>query len=64
MRKKTLYQKIFENHIIHEQKNELPLLYIDLHLIHEVTSPQAFEGLRLKNRIVKRPQKNFCYYGS
>ncbi|WP_343126726.1 3-isopropylmalate dehydratase large subunit [Buchnera aphidicola] len=60
MKKKTLYQKIFDKHVVYESVNELPLLYIDLHLIHEVTSPQAFEGLRLKNRIVRQPQKTFA----
>jgi len=54
--KKTMYQKIWESHIIHEQSGETPILYVDRHLMHEVTSPQAFEGLRIKNRHVHRPQ--------
>lgn len=58
--KKTLYQKIFDSHVIHESKNLVPLIYIDLHLIHEVTSPQAFEGLKLYNRKIRRPEKTFA----
>jgi 3-isopropylmalate/(R)-2-methylmalate dehydratase large subunit len=52
---KTLYEKIWDSHVVLEQENEPSLLYIDRHLIHEVTSPQAFEGLRLNNRKVRRP---------
>ena len=52
---KTLYDKIWESHIVMEQENGPSLIYIDRHLIHEVTSPQAFEGLRLSNRKVRRP---------
>jgi len=51
---KTLFDKIWDSHVV-ENKNELSLIYIDRHLIHEVTSPQAFEGLRLNNRKVRRP---------
>jgi len=52
---KTLYEKIWDKHVVREER-ELPyLLYIDFHLVNEVTSPQAFEGLRLKNRSVRRP---------
>ena len=47
---KTLYQKLFDAHVVHEAPNETPLLYIDRHLIHEVTSPQAFDGLRAHGR--------------
>ena len=47
---KTLYEKIFDAHIVREQEDGTVLLYIDRHLVHEVTSPQAFEGLRLANR--------------
>jgi len=43
----TLYDKIWNEHIVHQQNDETTLLYVDRHLIHEVTSPQAFEGLRL-----------------
>jgi 3-isopropylmalate/(R)-2-methylmalate dehydratase large subunit len=52
---KTLYEKIWEKHIVHEKGNQPAILFIDLHLIHEVTSPQAFEGLRINNRGVRRP---------
>lgn len=52
---KTLFDKIWENHIVAAPENEPPLIYIDLHLIHEVTSPQAFDGLRLNNRKARRP---------
>ncbi|PLR80676.1 3-isopropylmalate dehydratase large subunit [Bacillus canaveralius] len=52
---KTLYEKIWENHLVHEEENQPALLFIDLHLTHEVTSPQAFEGLRIKGRKVRRP---------
>ena len=44
---KTLYDKIWEDHLVHQQEDGPSLLYVDRHLIHEVTSPQAFEGLRL-----------------
>ena len=52
---KTLYDKIWEDHMVHQQSDGTELLYVDRHLIHEVTSPQAFEGLRLNNRPVRRP---------
>jgi 3-isopropylmalate/(R)-2-methylmalate dehydratase large subunit len=52
---KTLFERIWESHVVHEEPDEPALLYIDLHLIHEVTSPQAFEGLRLAERAVRRP---------
>lgn len=52
---KTLYDKIFENHLVHQAEDGTCLLYIDRHLIHEVTSPQAFEGLRVAGRKVRRP---------
>lgn len=52
---KTLAQKIWEDHVVHSAPGEPDLLYIDLHLIHEVTSPQAFDGLRLAGRKVRRP---------
>jgi 3-isopropylmalate/(R)-2-methylmalate dehydratase large subunit len=53
---KTLAEKIWEDHIVRSAAGEPDLLYIDLHLIHEVTSPQAFDGLRLANRPVRRPE--------
>ncbi|HEV3188401.1 MAG TPA: 3-isopropylmalate dehydratase large subunit [Acidimicrobiales bacterium] len=52
---KTLYEKLWENHVVAAPEGEPTLLYIDLHLVHEVTSPQAFDGLRLNNRRVRRP---------
>ena len=51
---KTLYDKIWENHLVHKQDDGTCLIYVDRHLVHEVTSPQAFEGLRLQNRKVRR----------
>jgi 3-isopropylmalate/(R)-2-methylmalate dehydratase large subunit len=52
---RTLAQKVWDEHVVRTAEGEPDLLYIDLHLIHEVTSPQAFEGLRLNNRTVRRP---------
>ena len=51
----TLAEKIWERHLVHRAEGEPDLLYVDLHLVHEVTSPQAFEGLRLAGRRVRRP---------
>ena len=51
----TLYEKIWNEHIVHQQNDGTTLLYVDRHLIHEVTSPQAFEGLRLAKRHVRKP---------
>ena len=52
---KTLYDKIWDSHIVHEESGKPSLIYIDLHLIHEVTTPQAFDGLRQAGRKVRRP---------
>ncbi|WP_323934326.1 3-isopropylmalate dehydratase large subunit [Aeromonas caviae] len=52
---KTLYQKVFDAHVVREVEGETPLIYIDRHLVHEVTSPQAFDGLRAMNRQLRRP---------
>src|SRR3954471_23597652 len=52
---RTLLDKVWENHIVRRAEGVPDLLYIDLHLVHEVTSPQAFEGLRLAGRPVRRP---------
>lgn len=52
---KTLFEKIWESHVIVEKPNNPSLIYIDRHLVHEVTSPQAFDGLRINNRKVRRP---------
>lgn len=57
---KTLYEKIYDAHVVRAEAGETPLIYIDRHLVHEVTSPQAFSGLREKNRPVHCPQKTFA----
>ena len=56
---KTLFDKVWEKHVITGNEGEAQLLYIDLHLIHEVTSPQAFSGLRIAGRSVRRPDLTF-----
>jgi 3-isopropylmalate/(R)-2-methylmalate dehydratase large subunit len=53
---RTLFDKIWDSHLVHRQEDGTCLLYIDRHLVHEVTSPQAFEGLRLAGRRVRRPE--------
>ncbi len=60
MKPKTMFEKIWEAHIVHEEAGQPSLLYIDRHLVHEVTSPQAFEGLRLTGRRVRRPELTFA----
>ncbi|WP_342388981.1 3-isopropylmalate dehydratase large subunit [Salinicoccus bachuensis] len=57
---KTVIEKIWETHVVHSQEEKPDLIYIDQHLVHEVTSPQAFEGLRLKNRKVRRPDLTYA----
>ena len=57
---KTLYDKIWQSHLINEQDDGTSLIYIDRHLVHEVTSPQAFEGLRLSNRKVISPKRTLA----
>ena len=57
---RTLLDKIWDDHVVCTPAGELPLLYIDRHLVHEVTSPQAFEGLRLAGRRVRRPEATFA----
>lgn len=52
---KTMFDKIWDSHIVHQEPGKPTLLYVDLHLVHEVTSPQAFESLRLAGRAVRRP---------
>ena len=54
---KTMFEKIWESHVVHAEAGKPAILYIDLHLVHEVTSPQAFDGLRLNGRKVRRPDK-------
>src|SRR5258708_7980410 len=56
---RTIVEKIWDNHVVAEQPGSPALLYIDLHLVHEVTSPQAFAGLRARNLKVRRPDLTF-----
>jgi len=60
MSKHTLFDKIWEKHVVFEEPGRPTLLYVDLHLVHEVTSPQAFEGLRLNKRKIRRPELTFA----
>ncbi|MDM8164842.1 3-isopropylmalate dehydratase large subunit [Roseovarius sp.] len=60
MSPKTLYDKIWDAHLAHEAEDGTSLLYIDRHLVHEVTSPQAFEGLRMAGRTVRAPEKTIA----
>ena len=60
MKPRTMFEKIWEAHVVHEEAGQPSLLYIDRHLVHEVTSPQAFEGLRLTGRRVRRPELTFA----
>jgi len=60
MSPKTLYDKIWDAHVAHEAEDGTCLLYIDRHLVHEVTSPQAFEGLRMSGRKVRAPEKTIA----
>jgi 3-isopropylmalate/(R)-2-methylmalate dehydratase large subunit len=57
---RTLYDKIFDEHVVNRQEDGTCLLYIDRHLVHEVTSPQAFEGLRMASRPVRAPEKTLA----
>src|ERR671928_2122831 len=57
---RTLYDKIWEDHLVDEEPDGTCLIYVDRHLVHEVTSPQAFEGLRLAGRKVRAPEKTLC----
>ena len=57
---RTLYEKIWDGHVVASPPDEPTLLYVDLHLIHEVTSPQAFEGLRISHRGVRRPDRTLA----
>lgn len=60
MTAKNIIEKVWEKHVVHREEGKPDLLYIDLHLIHEVTSPQAFSGLRQANRKVRRPDLTFA----
>ncbi len=57
---RTMFQKIWDEHVVHAESNKQTVLYIDLQLVHEVTSPQAFEGLRLAGRKVRRPERTIA----
>ncbi|NNN00867.1 MAG: 3-isopropylmalate dehydratase large subunit [Acidimicrobiaceae bacterium] len=60
MAAKTLYEKLWDEHVVVSPEGEPTLIYIDLHLVHEVTSPQAFDGLRLASRGVRRPDRTLA----
>src|SRR5262245_2947982 len=60
MKSKTMFEKIWESHVVHEEPGKPSLIYIDRHLVHEVTSPQAFESLRLSGRKLRRPELTFA----
>ncbi len=60
MSKQTMFEKIWNQHVIQQEDNKPSIIYIDLHLVHEVTSPQAFEGLRIGKRKVRRPDLTFA----
>lgn len=60
MAPRTLYDKIWDDHVVHQAEDGTCLLYIDRHLVHEVTSPQAFEGLRMTGRKVRAPEKTIA----
>src|SRR5437879_8271275 len=55
--KRTLFEKVWDEHVVTAPTGRLPLLFIDLHLVHEVTSPQAFDGLRTAGRKVRQPHR-------
>ena len=57
---KTLFDKIWDAHVVHQQDDGTCLIYIDRHLVHEVTSPQAFEGLRNNHRVVRAPNRTLA----
>src|SRR5436309_6017677 len=57
---KTLLDRVWESHVVRRADGVPDLLYVDLHLVHEVTSPQAFEGLRLAGRSVRRPDLTYA----
>ena len=57
---RTMFQKIWDSHVVHTESGKQTILYVDLHLVHEVTSPQAFEGMRIAGRQVRRPGKTIA----
>ena len=54
---RTMFRKVWDKHVVHAEQGQQTILYIDLQLVHEVTSPQAFEGLRTAGRKVRRPER-------
>jgi 3-isopropylmalate/(R)-2-methylmalate dehydratase large subunit len=60
MAPRTLFEKVWGSHVVHQPTDGPALLYVDLHLVHEVTSPQAFDGLRLAGRQVRRPERTLA----
>ena len=56
----TLYEKLWQRHVIEEKADETPLIYVDRHLIHEVTSPQAFANLKFHNRVLRHPERTIA----
>src|ERR1041384_6377760 len=56
----TMAEKVWNRHVVHSAAGEPDLLYIDCHLVHEVTSPQAFDGLRMNGRSIRRPDLTFA----
>jgi 3-isopropylmalate/(R)-2-methylmalate dehydratase large subunit len=60
MAPRTLFEKVWASHVVHQPADGPALLYVDLHLVHEVTSPQAFDGLRLAGRQVRRPERTLA----
>ncbi|WP_372725621.1 aconitase family protein, partial [Novipirellula sp.] len=57
---RTMLDKIWDEHVVYQNESGPAILYVDLHLVHEVTSPQAFEGLRLANRPIRRPERTIA----
>src|SRR5688500_9364618 len=57
---KTLFEKLWDSHVVRQDPGAPALIYIDLHLVHEVTSPQAFEGLRLAGRSLRSPERTIA----
>src|SRR5436305_11575363 len=57
---RTLFEKLWDEHIVAAPAGQIPLLYVDLHLVHEVTSPQAFDGLRVAGRKVREPLRTIA----
>jgi 3-isopropylmalate/(R)-2-methylmalate dehydratase large subunit len=60
MSQRTLFEKVWSSHVVHQPTDGPALLYVDLHLVHEVTSPQAFDGLRMAGRTVRRPERTLA----